>query len=328
MKKVLITGGNGFLGSNLTRELYRQNYSMRILVRSSADLQCVADIPCEVFFGNIDNPEHVNAAIKGVDIVIHTAAITDQWGIPYAEYEKINFISTQHIVNACLQHGVSKLVYVSTANTIAPGSKACPGTELGGFTLFKSNSNYILTKYLAQQYISEMVEKKKLPAVIVNPTFMIGPNDVKPSSGKIVLYAMHKRILFFPPGGKNFVYIKDVCKGIIKAIDLGKPGSCYLLAGENLSYVDFFRMVTSKSGKGTLMIGVPAWLLKASGLIGTIKEKLLHRASKLNYANAYMLCVDNYYSGKKSERELDLTYTCTEDAVSDTILWFKENKYC
>ncbi|WP_142685240.1 NAD-dependent epimerase/dehydratase family protein [Chitinophaga polysaccharea] len=323
MKKILITGANGFLGSNLTRELYRMGFDIKILIRPSADVKGIEDIPCEIFYGSISNNDDVHEAVKGCDTVIHTACITEQWGVSFAEYEDANFTATKYITAACLAHKVQKFIYVSTANTIGPGDKSCPGNELNGFTLFNANSGYINSKYLAQQYVLEQVASKHLPAIVVNPTFMIGPHDVKPSSGKLILYGLKRRLLFYPPGGKNFVHIKDVCRGIINAIEKGKTGDCYLLAGQNLSYEEFFRLLKKVSGKRQLLIPIPAFILKAAGIIGSLPGI----SGKLNYTTAYMLCLDNYYSGKKSERELQLSYTPVEAAVTGAFTWFKENNY-
>jgi dihydroflavonol-4-reductase len=328
MNKVLITGASGFLGSNLTRELFRLGYEVRIMVRPGAGLTVVSDIPCEMYFGNIDNKEHVSQAVAGCDVVIHAAAVTEQWSVPYSAYERINYTGTRHMVDACLEHQVSRFIYVSTANTMSPGSKANPGSELNGFTLFDANSGYINTKYLAQQYVLEQVESRKLPAVIVNPTFMIGPNDVKPSSGKLLLYGMHKKVLFYPPGGKNFVHINDVCQGIVNTITNGKVGDCYLLAGENLSFKEFFQTVNKVSGQHNIMIKIPALLFKMAGYIGSMLQKVTGISGKLNYTSAYLMCLDNYYSGRKSERELALHYTPVEMAIQQAMTWFKENKYC
>ena len=328
MKKVLITGANGFLGATLARQLSRLRFNVRVMVRENADLTSLADVPCEIYYGNIDNREQVKRAVSGCDIVIHSAAITDQWGIGFDTYERINFTGTQYVCDACIDQKISKLIYVSTANTIGPGTKDAPGTELNSFTLFDAGSGYINSKYLAQQYVLEQVQKKQLPAVIVNPTFMIGPEDRKPSSGKLILYALNKKILFYPPGGKNFVYIEDVCSGIVNAIDNGRAGECYLLAGHNLSYGEFFRLVNKLSDQPKWMIRIPAFFLKAGGLIGSIRQRVTGKSGKLNYANAYMLCLENYYSAKKAQRELSLRITPMSVAVSLTLDWFKKNNYC
>ena len=327
-KKVLITGANGFLGANLARQLCRMQFDVRVLVRMNANLSGITDVPCEIWYGNIDKKRDVLDAVTGCDIVIHSAAITDQWGIGFETYERINFTGTQYICEACLEKNISRLIYVSTANTMGPGTKEEPGTELNGFTLFHAGSGYINSKYLAQQYVLEQVQKKRLPAVIVNPTFMIGPEDRKPSSGKLLLYGLNKKILFYPPGGKNFVYIEDVCNGIINAIDKGRTGECYLLAGHNLSYGEFFRMLNKLADQPKWMFRIPVFALKAAGIFGSLRQKLTGKNGKLNYANAYMLCLNNYYSSGKAQRELMMPVTPILVAVSHTLDWFRKNNYC
>lgn len=327
MEKILVTGANGFLGSNLVRQLSREGYAVRAMIRPGANLAGMQDIPCEIFYGNIDNAGDADKAVEGCKLVVHAAAITRQWAIAFEEYERINFTGTKNIAEACIKHKVDKLIYVSTANTIGPGNRHRPGTELDSFTLFKANSAYISTKYLAQQFILEQVEKRKLPAIVVNPTFMIGPNDIKPSSGKLMLYALNRRLLFYPPGGKNFVYIKDVCDGIISAMHRGVIGSCYLLAGHNMSYKRFFQLVSRAGGKSAFLIGLPAIVVKFLGILAPFIGKITGREARINFTIAYLSCMEIYYSGKKSERELFVKYTSMEEAINKSLAWFKENNY-
>ncbi|HVI44998.1 MAG TPA: NAD-dependent epimerase/dehydratase family protein [Chitinophaga sp.] len=327
MNKVLVTGANGFLGANLTRELYRRGYDVKVMVRPSANLKGIEDIPCEIFYGRIDKEDDVKEAVSGCSIVIHAACITAQWDITFEAYERVNFFATKYIADACLEQKVSRLIFVSTANTIGPGSKSNPGTELNGFTLFHANSGYINSKYLAQQYILEQVVARNLPAIVVNPTFMIGPRDTAPSSGKLILYGLKKKLLFYPPGGKNFVHIQDVCAGIINAIEKGRTGDCYLLAGQNLSYREFFTLLNKVSKESKIMVRIPAFVLKLAGIMASMFHRLTSTSGKLNFTSAYLLCLDNYYTGKKSERELTVRYTPIEEAVGAALGWFEENGY-
>lgn len=327
MSKILITGATGLLGANLTRELYRLGHDIRLLVRPSANLRTLADIPVELFHGDVGDPQAVQLAVAGCEYVVHAASITDQWGISFEDYERVNFTGTVHIAEACRRHGVKKLVYVSTANTLGHGTKNEPGNELAGFSLFSAGSGYINSKYLAQQYVLEQVEKHGLPAVVVNPTFIIGPHDVRPSSGKLLLHGVRSWFVWCPPGGKNFVHVGDVCRGIALAIEKGKPGDCYLLAGENHSYREFFRIVSRTIGRKRLLFTIPAWVLKAVGLAGSLAGQFTGRRPKLNYTTARLLCLGNYYSGRKSERDLGMRYLSTETAVADACAWLKENDY-
>lgn len=324
MKKILITGANGFLGANLVRMLSKE-YEVRIIVRQNANLEALEGLELDIIYGNIDEAQDVSKAVIGCHYVIHSASITEQTGITFEQYERINVNATKHIVNACLEQKIEKLIYVSTANTIGPGSMNEPGTELNGFSYFKANSGYINSKYLAQQFVLEQVLQKKLPAVVVNPTFMLGTYDPKPSSGKIILYGLRKKLLFYPPGGKNFVHIQDVCHGIINALESGKTGNCYLLAGENLSYKHFFKTLNKISGQHPLMIKIPSFVLKFGGSFSYFIEKINKKPQRLTPSTAYLLCQNNYYSGNKSERELGVKYKTTHEAISDAYTWFKKN---
>jgi dihydroflavonol-4-reductase len=322
MKKVLVTGANGFLGVNLVRMLTAEDFEVRILIRENANLDLIEEMNPEIFYGRIDNAGDVFKAVNGCEVVIHAASITEQHGIRFEQYEQINVTATKYVVEACLKYKIEKLVYVSTANTFGPGSISLPGTELNGFSYFKAGSGYINSKYLAQQFVLEQVHQKKLPAVVVNPAFMIGANDTKPSSGQLILYALNKKILFYPPGGKNFVHIQDVCCGIINAIDKGKNGSCYLLAGENLSYYNFFRLLFGITRQKPLMIKIPPIALKLGAVFSSLVQSANHRPQRLTRANAFLLCQKNYYSGKKSEMDLGLKYSPIKEAIKEACDWF------
>lgn len=328
VKRVLITGGNGFLGSNTARELYRKGYEIKLMMRVSADPSVITDIPCEIYYGEISNAEDVRKAVSGCNYVVHTASVTAQWGVSPELYQLINYKGTVNVVEACMHHGVEKLIHISTANTIGPGSKDKPADELYSFGLTNISSGYVSSKYIAQQYVLEQAERRGLPGVVINPTFMLGAYDAAPSSGKLILHGINKRLFFYPPGGKNFVAVNDVAAGIANAIELGRTGECYLMAGENLSYREFFKLLRKVSGQRPVMLQIPGFLLKMFGIMGTLLTMITGRATKLNYSSAYMLCLYNYYSGKKSERELGISYRPAEKAVEDALRWFRQNNYC
>ena len=99
---------------------------------------------------------------------------------------------------------------------------------------------------------TELLRKFKdegFPVVIVNPTFMLGPFDSGPSSGKLILNALEGNVPGYSEGGRNFVFSKDVARAVVNAIDLGRLGECYLAAGENLSYKEFFTLVFEQLGQ-------------------------------------------------------------------------------
>ncbi|RQO29711.1 epimerase [Taibaiella sp. KBW10] len=325
---VLVTGASGLLGANVVRYLYDAGYQIKVLVRSSANLSALADVPFRLCYGSIDDQATVDQAVSGCDYVVHAASLTTQWGVSYEEYKAINVEATKFIAQACLKHKVKKLIYISTANTLGPGSLQQPGTELNAFSLHHLNSGYINSKYIALQYIQEQVQQQGLPAVTISPTFMIGKYDIKPSSGQLLLHGLNKKVLVYPPGGKNFVHVTDVCQGIHKAMLVGQVGEVYLLAGHNLTYKDFFQKLRTQTAQSGNMFKAPKLLLQSLGRIGSLYRTVSRRQVKLDYAAAYMLCLDNYYSGAKASRDLDIQYQSIDTAIEDALSWFRQNNYC
>jgi dihydroflavonol-4-reductase len=214
---------------------------------------------------------------------------------------------------------------VSTANCFTNGSLEDPGNETRGFMPWLKASGYAYSKYLAQEEVMMNVKKHAFPAIIVNPTFMIGANDSKPSSGKLLLYGYNRRIVFYPTGGKNFVNVQYAADAICQALTKGELGEAYLLAGKNMTYKDFFMQITKQTGKRKILIPIPALILSLMGRFSDLLEKLFSLSLPLNTVNAKLLNLNNYYTNKKAVLGLDMKNTEIELAVSNAIDWFKQN---
>jgi dihydroflavonol-4-reductase len=325
--RVLVTGANGLVGVNVIRELLKSGKEVTGLVRPSADMKGLQNVPCQLFRGDVLSYRDVYNALAGCDAAIHAASTTSVLPVDYAEYRKVNVDSTKNIVRAALEQGNKRLVHVSTANAFGPGPKYQPGSEASPFTLRHYRSGYINSKVMAQQYVLQEVKTNKLNAVVVNPTFVIGPFDSKPSSGKIILIALKHGIQWCPSGGKNFVHAQDVARGIARALAEGKPGECYLLAGENFTYQEFFKMLNKIVGRKRTLIKIPKGIIHVAGAIADAWGKFTHQKFAFNKSNAHLLCLDNYYTGEKARRELQITFTPVEQAIIDCLSWFKKENY-
>ena len=259
--KALVTGANGFLASNVVRELNRRGYSVRAMVRSTADLRSLQGTDCELFYGNITNIIHTVEAAKDCDVVIHVAADTSQYYTNVESYMRANVLGTINMLEAAVKNSVKRFIFVSTANTFGYGTKSSPGNENMPPKYPFTASGYALSKIKAQELVLEYGNSGKIETVVVNPTFMIGPYDTKPGSGRIITMMYNRKFVPVPTGGKNFIHVADVAAGICNAIDKGKSGSCYLLANENLSYGEFYTKLAEVSGKHFYQIKLPSRLL-------------------------------------------------------------------
>lgn len=326
-KKVLVTGATGLLGSNVAAELVERGYEVRVLTRKTSNTISIADLPVENYVGDITQPESVRQAVRGCQVVIHAAANTSQWGAEMNKHNAVNVLGTKHVLEAVQALDVERFIYVSTANTLAPGSLEQPGDENGAFSYQELSTRYIDTKYQAEQMVLQAVTEQGTPAVIVNPTFIIGARDAKPSSGKMILFYLQNQLIASPPGGKNYVPVQDAAVAVANAITLGQPGERYLLAGENMRYADFFNKIAKVTGRRKPVFTTPAPVLRAVGRVGDAVQRITRQTVSWNYANVSMLTIENYYTGAKAVAELQMPQTPIEEAIEDAVSWFAGNEY-
>jgi len=320
--RVLVTGANGLLATNTIIELLDQGFLVKGMIRNKNKFALLNHKNLELVTGDITVKNDVEKAVKDCDIVIHAAANTNQNLLKLADYKLVNVDGTQKIINSCIDHGVKKIIFVSTANTFGFGSQQEPGNESTKIKKPFSESYYALSKLHAENII--LKASKKIDVVIVNPTFMLGAYDAKPSSGRLILMGLNKYFVFYPPGGKNFIHVNDAAKGIVNAIEKGKNGEAYLLANENMSYKEFFKKVNSITKNKPILIKLPKIFLLFLGNIGSV-IRMIGIKTDLSKTNMKILCVENFYSNKKAKEVLDLSCKPIELAIEDAIKWFKVN---
>lgn len=321
--KVLVTGANGFLSGHIINELLRNGYTVRAMMRAGAKAPALRGRDVEVVYGNITSKSDVEEAIRGCDAVIHAAADTRQSHRRAEDYYPVNVRATADIIGAMTTLGCKKLIFVSSANTMGFGTLQKPGNENTPISPVLLKSGYAKSKLVAQNLVMEAVKNRQIEAVIVNPTFIIGPYDFNPHSGRIFNMILNKKITLCPPGGKNFVDVRDAASGIVKAITHGKSGECYLIAGENLSFHDFFQKIKHLANQKTALIPIPVFMLKLFGLLGSLVRSV-GLNTELTLTNADILCQNNYFDNSKAVRFLNLPSTGIQNTIIDYLKWKNE----
>ena len=321
--KILITGITGLLGNNTARILQSQGHALRGLSRSISSVAALEGLDVEMIAGDILNPEDVRRAVQGCQAVIHAAAETRQWPTALRYYEG-NVTGTKNVLEAAERAGVGRLVHVSTVNLFLRGTKERPGTEEREFEGGKRTPGYVRSKILSQRLVLDAARAGRLPALVVNPSFMLGPYDHKPSSGRLILAAYKKRIVPVPPGGRNFIHAGDAAATVVNALTRGAVGECYILANENLTYREFFAILADVTKTAGLKIPVPASVLKT---FGALSGFLAPSRTPLDSANAAWLCAGHYYSAAKAVRDLGLPQRPVKTAIAEAIDWFLRKGY-
>jgi dihydroflavonol-4-reductase len=326
--KVLLTGADGVLGNNLVRELLSRNYKVSVmLLNEQLPTLGLNGLAVQRYFGNILDRSAVANAISGHDMVIHAAASTQVYPARNSIIHEVNVTGTSHVIEACLKHKVKRLIHIGTANSFAPGCKQKPGNENGRYNGFKYGLDYIDSKHEAQNLVLNAVTTKGLNAVIVNPTFMIGPYDTKPSSGALILALFHKKIPVYTHGSKTYVAVKDAAVAIVNSITLGQVGECYILGNHNLSYKEAFELIAETIGVSAPKFSLPSQIIKLYGICNSWYAKISGRVPSVTKELAVLSCEHHCYSGEKARQQLHMPSTDMSIAVKECFEWFKQNGY-
>jgi dihydroflavonol-4-reductase len=245
---VLVTGATGLVGNNVVRQLVARGVSVRALVRGRGEAvdRALAGLPVDRRAGGLDDARGLEAAADGTAVVIHAAAMVHCGWRHLDEMREANVEGTRRIARAARLAG-ARLVHVSSVDAIGlrpDGEPADEDTPPGGMP----DCPYVVTKREAEAVVLEEVDRG-LDAVIVNPVYMIGPWDWKPSSGRMLLEVGAGKGLFAPPGGNDFVDVRDVAIGILAAAEAGRTGRRYILGGHALSYLDAWRIFARVAGR-------------------------------------------------------------------------------
>ncbi len=326
-EKVLLTGATGFLGFNIAKVLSEQDFRLTVSVRSQNNIGFLEELNCEILEGNLEDANFVDQLVVEKDFVIHCASYTEQFDSKFENYQKANVLTTKRLVEASKKAKIKRFVLVSTANCFTCGTMAVPGCENSGFMEFLKNSHYALSKFQAQDFVLKEFRENKFPALVVAPTFLIGEYDRKPSSGKLMLYVLRNRILFYPSkGGKSFVDVSTAAKATVSALFKGNLGGTYLLAGENRSYKSYFKEVLSNSELKSkkYFIPIPDVLIR---VLTKILKIYPTKKSGLWVSNLQLLFSENYFTNEKAMNELGMRPTNLNESITKSLNWFRSQNY-
>jgi len=322
--KVFVTGANGLLGHQVVIELLNRKHDVKAIVRNVTGIHY--DLSAVDFCkGNFANYENLKSAAEGCDVIIHIAAVTATDLLHYEDYSKVNVDGTALIIKVANELNINTIVYVSSANTIGFGNEHELADERFSIKYPFSKSFYAQSKVESERLFVEASKYGNKHYVMINPTFMIGAYDPKPSSGKLMLRGYKKRILFTPKGGKNFVPAKDVAVAVCNAIMQGRNGEKYLASGLNLTFREFYSLEKQIGNYRQFIVGIPGFLLILIGKVGDLFRKSGIR-TELCSMNLRQLMIREYYTNKKAKTELNLPETDLKIAIREALDWFKTHE--
>lgn len=320
----LVTGGTGLLGNNVVRLLLARGESVRVLIRRNCDERPLADLDVEICIGDVRDPESIARAFVDVDRVVHAAAVVQiGWsGLPHQQ--AVNVEGTRTVAKAARRSG-ARMVHVSSADTLGFGSAEWPVSEESPRDVPVA-CPYVLTKRQAEEAVLEQV-RLGLDAVIVNPAYMLGPWDWKPSSGRMLLAVARGRGMLAPSGGNSFCHVGDVAAGMLAALDRGRTGERYILGGQEVSYQDAWRVFADVACARRPIGVAPPWMLRAAGKAGDLWTRISRHEPNVNSAAISLALLARHLAGTRAAAELNYFPRPYRQGVEEAWEWFCQFGY-
>jgi dihydroflavonol-4-reductase len=324
--RVLVTGASGFLGAAIAHRARAAGYAIRVLIRPTSPRTNIHGAD-DVMIGDMRDRESVAAALRGVRYLVHAAADYRLWAAVPNEILRNNVEGTRILMEEALRAGIERIVYTSSVATIAPRQGA-PADETRPLSAEAAVGAYKKSKVLAERLVEDMVGRKALPAVIVNPSTPIGPRDVKPTpTGRIIVEAARGRMPAFVDTGLNLAHVDDVAAGHLAALERGQIGERYILGGENVHLGAMLADITQMVGRRPPRLRLPIATVYPFAWGAEVFARLSGREPFATRDGLRMARVHMFYSDAKARSELGYTSRPYREGIADAIAWFRAAGY-
>ncbi|NTU58756.1 MAG: SDR family oxidoreductase [Chlorobiaceae bacterium] len=327
-KKIVVTGGTGFIGSRLVCRLAEgEGNEIHAVVRKSSDLtslkECIDRIT--LVYGDVTDAASLSGLFDGADEVYHCAGLTYMGNRKNELLEKININGTKNVLEASRKAGVRRVVHVSSITAVGFSTTKKPLNEKSPWNFDQMTLEYARTKHVAEQIVADEV-RKGLDCVIVVPAFVFGAGDINFNAGRIIIDVYKRKMPFFPLGGVCVVDVEIVVDTLIEAMKKGKTGDRYIIGGDNVSFRELLKTIMNVTGVHQLSLPLPLWGAKViSYFLKFSKDR--SKISKLFNMSMFAVASEFlYFDSSKASRELGMRYEPHEKTVRRTFEWYRDNK--
>jgi len=322
----LITGGTGFLGSHLVRQLVEEGArDLRVMATSIPDW--LVDLGVETFSGSITAPEDVKRAVEGITEVYHLAGKVSRERKDAREMYEVHVEGTRLLCDAAKAAGVKTIVLASTSGTIAvtEDGEVIPDETYAAPLEIISRWPYYASKTYQEMAALERFSGRGLRLVIMNPSLLLGPGDDRLSSTKVVLDFMAKKIGAVPTGGVSFVDARDAALTFRNAMKKGRHGERYLLGAANWTFNKFFGRLERLTKISAPRFALPARIAVGGAQLVDSFFKQWDWASPVEPGAIEMAQYYWYLNCSKAARELAFKPRDPSETLHDTVSYLREN---
>ncbi len=328
-RRVLVTGGTGFVGAAIVRALLGAGAAVRVLARPGGDRRNLRGLPVEIHEGRLEDPACFGPALAGCSALFHVAADYRLWVPDEAAMYRANVDGTRALMQAALAAGVERVVYTSSVAVLGLRDDGLPADEATPSTLDDMVGPYKRSKFLAEAEIRRLVGAADLPAVIVNPSTPVGPGDVKPTpTGRIIVEAASGRMPAYVDTGLNVVHVDDVAAGHLRAFEHGRVGERYILGGDDLNLAEMLAAIATLCGRRGPALRLPRLAIYPIAAAAEAVARLTGREPFVTLDGLRMAKKKMFFSSAKAVRELGYRARPAREALRDAVEWFRASGYC
>ena len=324
-KKILITGGTGFLGTHIVRQFLDAG-EKNLKVMASRVPEWMKDAGVKAVEGSVTNRDDVARACKNVSAIFHLAGKVSRDNDDAAAMNKIHLEGTRLLCEAAKEAGVQTMVLSSSSGTIAVSEDEQVFDETFPQPVdVISRWAYYASKYYQERAALENFDGDGRRLVIMNPSLLLGPDDERLSSTKPVLDFLGRKIPYSPRGGLNFVDARDAASAFIAALEKGLHQEKYLLGAANMTFEQFFGRLARLSGISAPMLKVPKKLAMAGSSFISSIYKNWGKVSPVMPNEVEQAEYFWYFDTSKAEQELGFAPRDPQETLQDTITYLRES---
>ena len=315
--RVLVTGGNGFIGSVVVRMLVDKGYQVRCLVREHSRTERIDGLPVEQVRGDVCDAASVHAAMQGCGSVVHLAGISRWEEIHSPRMERVVVDGTTNVLDAARAAGGSRTVFVSSAVAVNGSRRPVVHTEASPSSLALDRYVYARAKREAEARC-QRASADGVPVIIVNPGEVYGPNDTALVTAANLVDFARSPVVLVCNGGTSVAHVGDVAAGIVAALEKGRPGERYILGGDNLTIRELAELTLSILGQRKPIWTVPNPVVRLLAGAGRFGVPLPFDPAVIPYATLYW-----FMDSRKAREELDATFRSARDTLAPTLDWLR-----
>jgi dihydroflavonol-4-reductase len=318
--RVFVTGGNGFIGSVVVRQLADDGHRIACLLRSTSSVDRLAGIDYERVDGDVRDLESLRAGMAGADAVIHLASLSSWDLIDSPEMKDVVLGGTANVLEAAAGLGNPRVVFVSSVTAVGATPDPQPLDETAPYNLGAERGlTYAQYKHQAEELCLAAAARGQ-HVVIVNPAEVYGPRDTAlVTAGNLVDFATSNPVLVCR-GGTSVAFVDDVALGIVRAMERGRAGERYILGGPNVTLAELAQETLDILARKARVWVLPNAVIRGVTRVATgLRIKLPYNPRVIPYATRYW-----FVDASKAERELGVSFRSARATLEPTLAWLRE----